>query len=83
MSIKSQSGKTFVTLTVEVDYPLPQVVPHQPHDGGPARVRRRARRAAFRAAAENSNEVPEAEKVKGDQQDVESEAAKASNYDTN
>ena len=82
LSIKSESGKTFVTLSVEVDDP-PQLLPQQPSGGGPARVRRRARRAAIRAAAaENLNEDPEAEQVKGDHQDVVSEAAIGSTHDT-
>ena len=39
------------------------LVPHQPHDGRPSRVRRSTRHAAICAAAEISHEDPGLEKV--------------------
>ena len=61
LNIKSEAGKAVINLTVEVDVPLQPQRSAQPRNG-PARQRRREKRAAARDAAEQTALAEEAAK---------------------
>ena len=61
LTLKSEAGRTDVTLTVDLGHLLADAGPQQPYHGrnGPARRRRRERRAAARQEAEEASKREE------------------------
>ena len=65
LTFKSEAGRTQVILSVDLGLLLPEASPHQPQQGrnGPARQRRRERRAAARHDAVAAEAAKSAEQV--------------------
>ena len=65
LTLNSEAGRTRVTLSVDLGHLHSEAVPQQPHHGrnGPARKRRRERRAAARCQAEAVEASKSAEKA--------------------